>query len=514
MEGPTTTNELNDGPAGDKEDREFPTFRVPSSDEPRWVWHPLVHQAFGESCLFFLCRLVLPDRDSIYDKIEELLGDAGITSGTVYPLLGHYDGLIRLWATEEQRGQFLVNARKSPTVQSLYEFRVQSVNYTWWRNQDDLTELDLDAHLETCRVIARAQISQRLGSDAGLQEQLHRLRKLHIVHLLDPIPDLDSWVKFYVVVESQTFEHAERVAQGINDHLANNRPATLHHVSVYEGQGFGTLLLKAVADDFSSLVAETDEIARIAASLNSRQMTLPLLHPRGGESDAISTVEDHLGAAVLNLIKRMTDQLHLSDGQSENVRARFESMLPVDRESYAQLVADYPTVFPDTRDGHSFLQMLLALIFDDVDSFGDSLIFLQKLESLLRRYLRRIWVELYGNDWVSVLRGYCEGDKFFDANREPSSWTLSDLVRLSEKASEHDPKFRNLADQAEALGNTWRSTVGKVTTLRNDVAHGRVYEYKTLDKFYPAVRGLDQSQEIRGVLDAAVLFMTLTQLQG
>jgi hypothetical protein len=141
-------------------------------------------------------------------------------------------------------------------------------------------------------------------------------------------------------------------------------------------------------------------------------------------------------------------------------------------------------------------------------------LFLQKCESLLRRFLRRSWTRAYGKeDWPSQVFERASGEKM-SVGRSVEEWTLRDLVGLA-KATARDPRAERVMNEVEVtLGHNWRSALGRVTRVRNDLAHGRVYEYADLERFYPMESGMDRSEEIRGILDSARVYLRLLDVTG
>jgi hypothetical protein len=136
-------------------------------------------------------------------------------------------------------------------------------------------------------------------------------------------------------------------------------------------------------------------------------------------------------------------------------------------------------------------------------------LFLQKCESLLRRYLRRNWAKAYGkDDWPSRVRALSKREVAHNV----AEWTFRNYIELAE-ATSADPAASAVMDAIDLeLGREWRSTLEKATSPRNELAHGRIYEYKTLARFYPMIEGVDNSEAIAVLLDAARIYQRLSRM--
>ncbi|HWJ63434.1 MAG TPA: hypothetical protein VNS19_15795 [Acidimicrobiales bacterium] len=497
----------------------LPTFRSTSASAARWVWHPAVHELFSESCLYFLCRLSSPRFGDIVRSVQDLTARAGITAASIYPVLGPYDVLIRCWATEDRRRRFLLEARKaSDLVEQLLEFRTEQygIQYDWWPSFPDQVEGEIHKERPQISQIVKADTEGLLDSEPSYQDILRRLSSRGLVHLFSPDSD-EQDIKFYVVLQGPnslsqpglaTENELRRFVEG-SDHSVRN-------VSIYKGHGFGLFLVKGVCANYPEMTANVSRLADVAANLGLRPMTLLLVSPNGGEADSIQNVEDGLSESVRSLIQQMSIQLGLEGPLSDELGNRFKSVKRTDRESYADLVDAYPTLFvPGEKISNIFFRILYSVITDEVDDFAEALNFLQRLESLLRRYLRRLWVERFGaSEWVARVQQILADSDSPRAHELSASsvdvWTMRDLAVIGGVMGDSLP---DLGQEAELdLGSEWETVVSRVSKLRNDVAHGRAYEYKDLAAFWPMVDGHDQSVQLKRVLDAGVLFVRLSNL--
>jgi hypothetical protein len=153
-----------------------------------------------------------------------------------------------------------------------------------------------------------------------------------------------------------------------------------------------------------------------------------------------------------------------------------------------------------------------------VERFGDSLLFLQKTEGLLRRYLIRAWRDVYGESWVQrVLELAADNEHFQAANmKNPSNWSLAELLRLAGLCVSRDRTFAEHAQGAtgERVGvlSGWLATLERVTSIRNATAHGRIYELQDLSEYYPTIDGRPTKSGIQDILGAAGVYLELVDI--
>jgi hypothetical protein len=188
-------------------------------------------------------------------------------------------------------------------------------------------------------------------------------------------------------------------------------------------------------------------------------------------------------------------------------------MSSVDRESYAQFYREYSDVFIAEREGTVFFELLYSVITDNVELFGDSLKFLLKTENYLRKYLHRVWVKHFGSETVmrevvpkiaSILPD--------TTSDEEGGATLGPLVHESSVLADESMNAAAALVKSEVdalLDPKWRRVLRHVTSLRNAFAHGRVYDFKTLSKFYLTMDGQDSSENLRTLFDAARIYLAL-----
>lgn len=489
----------------------------------RWIWHPEVHREFDESCFFFLFRMISPQRGTINAQLDGLLRRAGIPNATVYPLLGPYDALVRTWTTEPRRRKLLKEIRASGhMVDQLHEFRSEfdGVRYRWWCERPGAPEMSSDLvrqHSADIRRVAKAQLDNKLRDDADLQLVLRRLDALGLVQLSLDTSDRPRGIKVYIVFDSQ-YDRANKtqLLRTIDDYIGSHEKFA--DVSVYQGDGFGRVLVKAVADDYATLVAETEGITDMAAVADFRPMTLVLMPAI--EQDSLGALVDELSPTVESLIDGLSDQLAMTDTQVRELTDQFLTMRATDREPYPSLYDEYKDVFCSAQEPTRFAQLLVSLILDNVDQFGDNLVFLQKFESRLRAYLQSAWAKAFQDEpWVEVARdavaaveanrrGKERGGKTV-SEKNAREWTLGDLESVAAALSAIYPANQQILRIDTDLGSDWRAIVHRVAPIRNIAAHGRIYEYQDLAGFYPTMRGRDESAQIRAILDAARLYLRL-----
>lgn len=372
----------------------------------------------------------------------------------------------------------------------------------------------LDNHKSIVRGVVEADLQNSLADNAEVANQLDQLRKVGLVEILAPTTSVTD-LKFYVILQEPASSRVvlEDAEGTINSYL-NSGQHSMRAVSLYPGSGFGAFMLKGVVNNYQELAEQAEGIANVAAKAGLRPMTLILVNT-GGESDSVTNVGEVLSSEAGELLDRIFQVLALSDLDREDLRRQFLLMKRLQREAYVEVHHNYWTLFePEFSEAERFYRIIVAIAVNDVDGFGEKLAFLQKLESLLRRYLRRVWIERFGEDWLSrvttILRDTRSATyKTELAQRGYGSWSLRDLATISGAVDLEDGGLAHSIE--DELGSGWQATVTGVSQLRNDVAHGRVFEYESLSEFRPLLGGTRESS-LLPLLKGGVLYKKLLEL--
>lgn len=444
---------------------------------PRLVWDPVVHKAlYGEDLSFFLMRLNAPTVRLVGD-IEAVLKSEGIVSFCIYKVFGFYDALIRVWFTAEQRTS-LIDALQDAfsDAELIREFRVDKAYYDDWSvHRPDLTFRTLQSFLS---LIEKASNE---GDDSAAAAET--LLKRGLLHRSDGVSAFggqvasDQLIKVYFALSRSAY-HGPPDLELDAVRSAVLGTTTLQCKSIYTGDGFADYLVKGLVARYGDVDKAVSQLLDILERrrLSFRPMTLLVANQDAPEADIVDVSHVDVGSSLTRLVRTldgdvtMVEITAMSEGRRQDVRSVFES---------------YGIVHLDTEFERFFLGMLEAGIRDDAVLFTERLSFIMRLEAMVRSaFVRNIWPQALGPNWVPTAletadRLFAEGNaKRNEASRRTftdiSSFTLSDYVRVADKLITAD--VIDAESVGSVLGEGWSTRLRGVFNLRNDVAHGNLYE--------------------------------------
>lgn len=454
----------------------IPAFHSRDISARRYVWDPVVHKTlYGEDLSFFLLRLSAPTLGVVAD-LEAVLRRASIVSSCVYTVFGFYDALLRVWCTPEQRLRLIDELQNEfPDADFIREFRVDKAYYEdWSAHRHDLTFRTLQSFT--------GSIEAASGGATGKQDipaALELLTKEGLLHVLDPLKEFpagiegDQLIKLYFALSSTAF-HVTALEPDVV-RAAVSEVDILRAKSVYTGDGFCDYLVKG-------MVARYRDVDRAAIQLQEaierrrlafRTMTLLIANQDAPESDFIDVSHVDVGRSLMRLVRTLgggtilNDLEALSESRRQDVRSVFDEFAPS---------------LLDTAFERFFLGILEAGIRSDILMLGEKLSFITRLEALLRQFATsELWPPHLGSAWPQRVLAVAndlrrEGKQRADIPglTDPAQFTLSDYVRVTDKlVAVGEIEGPAVADR---LGPDWRPSLHGILGLRNDVAHGNLYE--------------------------------------
>lgn len=467
----------------------------------------MVHKAlYGEDLSFFLLRLNAPTVRLVGD-IEAVLKREGVISYCVYKIFGFYDALLRVWCTAEQRLQLIRSIQEEfSDAELIREFRVDKAYYDdWSTHRPDLTFRTMQSFMDKIEIASKEGDGSREAADVLLKEGL--LHRLDVGEALGGPVDSKQLIKVYFAL-SRTAYHGPPDLEFENVSGAVEGLTLLKLKSVYTGDGFADYLIKGVVGRFGDVDAAVTQLldALERRRLSFRPMTLLIANQDAPEADVIDVAHVDLGPSLSRLIRTLGGDVSMADISALNETRR----------------QDVGAVYEEFRGEHLdapferfFLGMLEAGIRDDAVLFCERLSFIMRLEASVRGFLTRsLWPDFLGQDWPTEVLATTnellrESPKKADTRTvaDVSSLTLSDYVRVTDKLIAQGKV--DAAAAVERMGDDWSRKLRGVLQLRNDVAHGNLYEPANSDRVMHRWREVTTS-----ACAAGEVFNRLAQVTG
>jgi hypothetical protein len=451
-------------------------------------WHPAVHSRhFDETLAFVMIRLHEPLHRPVADQIGDVLQAADIKHACAYPLFGPWDALVRAWLTEPSYLRFLqvlqdsVDHRSSHNIDEYRGFTASEIRYFWHGTNVDL--LAPTRKIKTAITSNTAAIEEVAGNPDSPDLAVWGLLKEE--GLLFPRPAMpEGGVKFYTCLERTSDKMAPRQeVEAIMEAMAaspieSSRIPMIERSSLYCGSGpLADYMVRSVADDFDDVLALAVSFDQHLAKTGLRPMTLLVANPGAvSESDHVNdrghfSPTDRSTCELLDLEEETFGEI--ADRQELNALVVQACELAEKDEELRRLQ----------------LQILRASALDDQGQFQSSLSYLLNFEAVFKQRLIREFSEVFGADWLQTIRNMCASSKAYKEHADTemaknlSEWTLGTFLVTARATVKLHPPFRGwLATQ---LGDDWDAAAEDLIKLRNDLAHGRVYEMTSLDSYEP-----------------------------
>lgn len=309
--------------------------------------------------------------------------------------------------------------------------------------------------------------------------------RLSTAGLIFPRPTVpEGSVKFYTTLERtndkmSVDEEIPAIMRAMNGATMATSDITMaRHATLYCGAGtLADYLIRCVADTYADVLALAASFDEHLSETRLRPMTLLIANTDARESDNIND--------FLPISLHENNDAELLDLDNAGVLAR---MPQTNRMALHRLVVQ-ACELPDTDTAlrGMLLAILRATATNNYTALQDALGFLLAFEPLLKKLLLREWVASFGNDWYGAIKTKCmESDHWRRHGEEMEKtkieqWTLGTYIFTALAACDFEPGFRGRL--AAQLGDDWKKDVERLLDRRNDLAHGRVYEFVQLDTY-------------------------------
>lgn len=457
--------------ANETEEREYLNVASTMADpfigrdpcQPRLLWHPKVHAAYGERCVFFRIRVHKHHLSASVDELDSLLRGIGVRAYSIYPLWGYYDFLVRTWLTPLTRTRVMETLDQAIGLVADYEeFQTEQIVYIWSIKQGapEPSQKLIETHRQDIEQLHKElsfTLLERLWSDG-------------LIYVLPPMPEIR--VRFFVSVSSMSAVESRRV-RGSEQIIAKLHDLDDPWISVYSGIGFASHIIRFSMRAYSD-VYETisGSVANLAETFAMRTITMLVAPPHVPESDRLETRLGGIGSVLATLASI------LGEGFESTI-----AELPDERQDALRRVfRTYSSDLLGTSFERLFLSLFLTRIREDAVALNSELGLLGHFELLFKDYAKRVLEEGYGETWRETVKGTLEAIPQLKkvASEKFEIIGLGAVAQVLNKCSE----TLNLSLVEKHLGSSWAATVDKVAnTVRNKYAHGLTYDPAFLRSF-------------------------------
>jgi hypothetical protein len=348
-------------------------------------------------------------------------------------------------------------------IEAATEFVSHDIEYRW-------ADTRIVPDDELARVVPRIErVCRSLAVGDQIDDsELNEFVRLGLAHRLPGRPN--SYIKVYIALtripsaieDTHEYEHVLG--------LLDTTTALLEDVSIYRGIGFANYLIKGMVSEFEKINEVTVTLLEPAIQrYQLRPTTLIIANNDAPQSDEVDS-ED---VSYLSLS-------HLEFWLGVDYAALIEKLSQAERDSLARIFSKFHellgTPFSTILEG-----LFLAKLKEDPFLLGQKLIIIMKVESLLGRF----FVDLYktklrrqdseqGSSWFQVVRDAATLCSVAEGKSPVTDYTLHDYIVVTNKLIATGKLSRK--DVEDVLGVEWNERLDRVKDVRNDIAHGRVFQ--------------------------------------
>lgn len=254
-----------------------------------WVWHPEVHERFGEQLMYFLLAVKPFKRDEHDADVEKLMQKFGIPRYCSYQLFGSYDSLLRVWLPPSAASEFKREIGDLPGCRYVYDFRVVVKRLCW---AQDIPK-QKGANSATIKHKAKALVVEKVRAEQSGNLSDKDRNELEKNYLLLQRPSIDgnetikAFIAFSPPEQNYTRQVQESVEQQIQEVLTESGTFQFKSVTLMFGQGFCWALAKVVASKYSDLgrcVREASRKLSLYGINTQTHLVVDFPPPREGDS--------------------------------------------------------------------------------------------------------------------------------------------------------------------------------------------------------------------------------------
>ncbi|MEZ6098138.1 MAG: hypothetical protein R3E01_04130 [Pirellulaceae bacterium] len=449
-------------------------FEANGVGESRLTWDASVHRWFSNTCVFFLFRYRQAPIN-ILAQLQQILEASGISSFYAYGLLGHFDAIVRVWATPGKVAIFRNKIYEQQAGANVFleakEFQVQDIRIV----EDDedshvVNPENVRDHTNLIHSVAKTVNHNQQHDNNGFRQKIQELIGLGLVHVASAESTKTEPYRFSIILQTEVVRSGELkihdVAQWCRDAKRSNE---LIRSAVYRGIGYGEYLIAGIVPSLEGLNRFSLRVrTQLLSNRSIRTETYLAVSSDAKAIDAIDPEQadaDPVHSRLLNFLA------HYDIKEANNYQIIFSRL---SRETQAELTrvfreAETSLNTPFERFLHSFL---LARFLNDSTRLGTALSCLAYLEGLVCDWWTHSW-QTHPNPGIRLkeLKEVAENMKLNDFDpKKPSLAQIIAVVGKLRSKGETDPL-------TAAVGGDWVQTLNDETVrmTRNDFAHGRVF---------------------------------------
>jgi hypothetical protein len=461
--------------------REDP-FTAEDINVGRLVWDPAVHQFCANTCSFFLLRFRNVRQDELGFLQNSVGRELDVASYYIYLLFGHFDAILRVWATAAKLGHLRAQIRnwaekgillegrefQSDDSRAIIDGQLQRGPDLRSRSGKEL----IRKHLMQINTISSAlSLGKPLNRPAYITtlEQLVADGLLHVATVGEPCAGL---FRFVIVLLPETGAQSpfklDHIVEWIAEFNRHHQEQMLRRAAVYSGIGYGEFLITGVVATYEALLGFSAYIrAKIGIDARIRTETFLNATKKSIATDRIDPTQTEMDPTEEQLI----DFLSSSDpSPSEQASLRRQIAANLSPEQRVEI----RTIFQRNQNllvGHFsdyYRYFLDARVRNSSKSLATALLSTLELEG----YLAEVFLAACkqgGNEAFGTVKEAAQLAKV--PNFEIKRPTLSGIVDVCNYLKSHD-KDDLLSSR---IGDGWTLlATGQLRDVRNDMAHGRV----------------------------------------
>lgn len=439
--------------------------RAKKADASRFVWHPLVHEVFGQRLTFFVVRVSGVGVSEALRYMDSYLSSIELNSWNAYALYGSDDLIIRCWTTVESQRAIRSHLRDDKRW-GADQFECDTIQYLWDPPTLDISRDDIAQYASQIR-----QVNERGHTRLdGFQP----LQDLAGVGLIKPVPGRpEGSIKLYIMLRPLVLPVDHDMERRLASALLGSK--TLTEVTLHRSID-GHFLIKAISDRYEDILLALEDVERVAGTATFETKTLLVASSMRDENDVIDEGAEPL-SPELGL---------LGTTCGPEVRALLNTARDGTRSDLQVLYREYVDVFTDAKrsDESEALNALAGMVIYRLSASGARFSQLASplfasLEGTLQEALPLILIRSSGPAWYQTLNVKAALAEVGVKSRGGNQPTIRDrdLGQLRRLLAIFSSTSDSIETEVQsALGEDWSSVFGRLPEMRNDFQHGRVRE--------------------------------------
>lgn len=413
------------------------------------LWHPAVHEHFDEELFYFLIGVISFKANAFETLSKRLREDLFLTGFCIYPALGSYDIVLRVWLNRvdlRALSGLLDELCESGEFGNFLAFRAARIEH-WPFHGSPSAEVDA----YTPEDYLNAQ-----DGDVSLQEDMQTSGLLHRGPISEP-----GKLKFYIAVGAipNQFGTVEAVIYE-SVKAAIPKDGRLEKISFYEGSGFCSLLAKGVTRDVDTIFEVATAVREVVSGYQMLSHTFLVSTSDASESDRINRSSllglPRFERTCMAWVPEMYDLDRLASTDKAKIRQAEDLILSA-------------RVFHDLGEDREWMQgTLVPLVHEERSTVDRSFVAARRIGSKLA--MVEHWLRTNLN---ALLRGLASDDDGMKSLLSATEIPKDRQGSLSQWLKGYSQLISRDEDCAARLAYTTETEelFNRVTEIRNDCDH-------------------------------------------